>query len=99
MAQPHNGQVHMMVMPKAKGPKEDSGSASGAAAGGKKKPSPHTKSIYTVDSFYQKLVDMQYVLCEEESTAALKKHLLKHPKPKKEPELSQLQTFKTSLCP
>ena len=87
----------MMVMPKAKGPKDEAVSSS-TTVGGKKKPSPHTKSIYTVDSFYQKLVDMQYVVCEEESTTALKKHLLKHPKPKKEPDMAQLQSFKTSLC-
>ena len=35
-------------------------------------PLPYQKQIYPVDSFYQKLIDIQYVIYEDEKTIALK---------------------------
>ena len=68
----------MMVMPKCNEPS----AAAKAAAEAKKKeenkeskksdPLTYQKQIYPVDSFYQKLIDIQYVIYEDEKTIALK---------------------------
>lgn len=78
MSSPQQGQVHMMVMPKCNEPS----AAAKAAAEAKKKeeskdqqkksdPLTYQKQIYPVDSFYQKLIDIQYVIYEDEKTIAL----------------------------
>ena len=38
----------------------------------KSDPLTYQKQIYPVDSFYQKLIDIQYVIYEDEKTIALK---------------------------
>lgn len=64
----------MMVMPKCNEPSAAAKAAQEAKRmeESKKDPLTYQKQIYPVDSFYQKLIDIQYVIYEDEKTIALK---------------------------